>query len=221
MIFSILTLFPEMFDSPLKISISKRAKEIGSVEFNFINIRDFSHDKYRTVDDHPYGGGTGMILKVDVIDRALQSAKNQFPTLKSHTLLFDPKGKLFSQDVARKFLSYEHLIFICGHYEGVDDRVNKLVDEKLSIGNYILTGGEIPALVVMDSLIRLIPGVLSKPQATIDESFSSNTYEYPQYTRPQEYKGMRVPTVLLSGNHKKIKKWRMSKSKSLVNKYGQ
>lgn len=202
-----------MFDSSLKSSIIKRATQRKLVHFKFIYIRDFAQDKYRTVDDHPYGGGVGMILKVDVIDRALSVAKSQFPTLKSHTILLDPKGKLFSQQKARNFLAYEHLILICGHYEGIDARVKKLTDEELSIGNYILTGGEIPALVVVDSVTRLLPGVLSKPNAAQDESFSHEAYEYPQYTRPPIYRGMRVPKVLLGGHHEKIATWRRGKSK--------
>ena len=201
MTITILTLFPEMFQGPFDYSIVKRAKDQEKVVINLINIRDFANDKYRSVDDHPYGGGTGMIMRVDVIDRALQNRKGR-------KILLDPRGTPFSQAKAREFAKLEHLILICGHYEGVDERVNELIDESISIGNYVLTGGELPAMVITDTVIRLLPNVLKK-EATQNESFSvSRTVEYPQYTRPKEYNGIHVPEILLSGNHQKIEDWK-------------
>lgn len=210
MTISILTLFPEMFSGPLDYSIVKRAKEKGIMTINFVNIRDFSTDTYKSVDDHPYGGGVGMILRVDVIDRALRA-------LRGKKVLLDPRGDTFTQKKAREYAKLDHLILICGHYEGVDERIKTLVDESISIGDYVLTGGELPAMVITDSVVRLLPGVL-KEGVTQSESFSpslithhsSLPLEYPQYTRPEEYQGMRVPDVLLSGNHKKIEEWRIS-----------
>lgn len=212
----VLTLFPEMFKGPFSESIIKRAQEQRLVEINIHNLRDWATDKHKTVDDRPYGGGAGMILKVDVIDKALKKIKSQ----KSKTILLSAKGKLFTQGKAHEFSKLDHLILIAGHYEGVDERVAKhLVDEEISIGNYILTGGEIPAMVIADSVIRLIPGVLN-PDSLMEESFSTTTssqlqatIEYPQYTRPEKYKGWKVPEVLLSGNHKEINSWRESKAK--------
>ncbi len=205
MTISILTLFPDMFAGPFNNSIIKRAKEKGIVDISFVNIRDFATDKYKTVDDHPYGGGVGMILRVDVVDRALQNIKDK---QNSRIILLDPQGTPYTQAKAKNLSIFDHLIFICGHYEGVDERIRSLVDEEISIGDYVLTGGEIPAMVVVDSVVRLLPGTLTKPHATVDESFSAPLLEYPQYTRPETYKGMKVPDILLSGDHKKIKTWR-------------
>lgn len=212
--FSILTLFPEIFAGPFNYSIVKKALDKKLVEINLVNIRDFSTDKYRTVDDKPYGGGAGMIMKVDIIDRALENLKLQTRNseLRTKTVLLDPKGKLFTQKDAARLSKYDHLILICGHYEGVDQRVKKIADESISLGNYILTGGEIPAMVVIDAISRLIPGVIKKESSQI-ESFTNSHLEFPQYTRPPEYKGMKVPTVLLSGNHGKINRWRSKNQK--------
>lgn len=194
-----------MFAGPFDYSIIKRAQEKKLVEINFVHIRDFASDRYKSVDDHPYGGGVGMIMRVDVVDRALQN-------LRGKKILLDPRGETFTQQKARALSKLDDLILICGHYEGVDERVRQLVDETLSIGDYVLTGGEIPAMVIVDSLVRLLPGVL-KTEATKNESFSpSQGLEYPQYTRPEEYKGMRVPELLLSGNHKKINAWRRGRA---------
>ena len=205
---SILTLFPEMFQGPFDYSIVKRAKNQEKVVINLINIRDFANDKYRSVDDHPYGGGLGMIMRVDIIDAAISNAKCQIPNEKTKTILLDPRGTPYTQAKAREFAKLDHLILICGHYEGVDERVRGLVDESISIGDYVLTGGELPAMVITDTVARLLPGVLKK-EATQKESFSvSHTLEYPQYTRPEEYKSLRVPNILLSGNHKKIEEWK-------------
>lgn len=201
---SILTLFPDMFIGPLSQSIIKRAIDKKLVSIEYINIRDFAQNKYKTVDGHPYGGGTGMLLRVDVVDRALIRVG------KGHTVLLDAGGTPYTQKKARELYKLDHIILICGHYEGVDDRVRSLVDEELSIGEYVLTGGEIPAMVVADSIIRLIPGVLSKADATVRESFTGDTIEYPQFTEPRIYKDMSVPEVLLSGNHAAIKAWQKS-----------
>lgn len=216
MTISIVTLFPGMFAGPFDHSIVKRAREKEAVAIHLVNIRDFATDRYKSVDDHPYGGGVGMVLRVDVVDAAMAHAKRLTPNGKIKTVLLDPRGERFTQKKARTYAALDHLILVCGHYEGVDERVASLVDESVSIGDYILTGGEIPAMVIVDSVVRLLPGVL-KEGVTQSESFSlhspfsilhSPVLEYPQYTRPRVYKGMRVPDVLLSGNHKKIEAWR-------------
>jgi tRNA (guanine37-N1)-methyltransferase len=199
---SIVTLFPEMFRGPFDQSIIKRAINKNLLTISYINIRNFATDKYKSVDGHPYGGGVGMILRVDVIDRALKSIK------KGHTILLDAGGTPYTQKKAKELSTLDHLIIICGHYEGIDERIRTLVDEEISIGDYVLTGGEIPSMVLVDSIVRLIPEVLAKPEATINESFSEPLLEYPQYTEPQIYKRLKVPPVLLSGNHKKIADWR-------------
>lgn len=219
---SILTLFPDMFLGPFRQSIIKRALEKKVVSVDFVNIRDFATDKYRSVDDHPYGGGVGMILRVDVVDRALKTVKSPLKEtpLKVKTILLDPQGIPYTQQKARQLSTFEHLILLCGHYEGVDERIRSLVDEEISIGDYVLTGGELPAMVVVDSVVRLIPGVLKKPEATERESFSptATLLECPQYTRPETYKGMSVPDVLLSGNHKMIEAWKKDKARSRTQK---
>jgi tRNA (guanine37-N1)-methyltransferase len=209
---SILTLFPDMFRGPFDESIIARAVAHGAVSISYIHIRTFAHDKHKSVDDRPYGGGAGMILKVDIVDKALQYAKKCFPTLSSHTVLLDPQGTVYKQSHARRLSTYGHLILICGHYETVDERIRSLVDEEISIGDYVLTGGEIPAMVLVDSVVRLIPGVLKKDTATLDESFSGDTLEYPQYTRPGTYKGQKVPSILMSGDHSKITLWKKAES---------
>ncbi|MBI3386087.1 tRNA (guanosine(37)-N1)-methyltransferase TrmD [Candidatus Gottesmanbacteria bacterium] len=216
MFISILTLFPDMFRGPLDLSIAKRAQTKGLLHIDLVNIRDFASGSYKSVDDHPYGGGAGMILRVDVLDRALESVKQKAKShvRSSHTILLDPQGNTYTQQKAKELTLVEHLILICGHYEGVDQRVRSLVDEELSIGDYVLSGGEIPALVLVDSVTRLLPGVLSKASATKEESFTEPLLEYPQYTRPEQYKGMNVPDVLLSGNHAQITNWRREQSKT-------
>jgi len=195
-----------MFKGPFDESIIKRAQEKGLVEINIHDLRVWGEGKRKAVDDRPYGGGVGMILRVDIIDAALKELKKK----DSKVILLDATGKTFDQKTARDLSKQKHLILVAGHYEGVDHRVHEhLVDEVISIGNYVLTGGEIPAIVVTDAISRLIPGVLEKPAAIELESFSEeNVVEYPQYTRPENYKGHRVPEVLLSGNHKEIEKWR-------------
>jgi tRNA (guanine37-N1)-methyltransferase len=203
---SILTLFPDMFAGPFEKSIVKRAVDRNLVSINLINIRDFATDKYKSVDGHPYGGGTGMILRVDVVDRALKSIK------KGYTLLLDAGGTPYKQKKARDLAKFDHLILICGHYEGVDARVRTIVDEELSIGDYVLTGGEIPSMVVVDSIVRLLPGVLAKKDATIHESFTDKLIEYPQYTEPRVYNGIPVPPELLTGNHGNVAAWKQKEA---------
>lgn len=209
-----------MFKGPFDYSIVNRAKEKDLAEINIHNLRKWTSDRRGTVDDRPYGGGTGMVMRVEPIDRALQELKTKH--LKQETILLNPRGKVFNQQKAQELAKLNHLILICGHYEGVDERVSEyLVDEEISIGDYVLTGGEIPAMVLTDSIIRLIPDVLEKPTATENESFSNsqldnlkigNLLEYPQYTRPENYKGWKVPEILLSGDPKKIKVWQEEKA---------
>ena len=210
----ILTLFPEMFKGPFDESILKRAQKNKLVEIKIHNLRKWAEDKRKTVDNRTFGGGVGMVLMIKPIDKALQELK----TSKSKVILLNPRGKVFNQKTAQRLSKINHLIFICGHYEGVDERVKEhFVDEEISIGDYVLTGGELPTMVVIDTLVRLIPGVLEKSEATQKESFSP-LLEYPQYTRPANFKGWKVPEVLLSGNHKKIEKWRQQKSLEITKK---
>jgi len=200
----ILTLFPEMF-APLDYSIVQRAKDKKLVEINLVNLRDFSSDKYKSVDDHPYGGGAGMIMRIDIIDKAVESVRSE----NSKVILLDARGKRLTQKRVIQLSHNSHLILICGHYEGVDHRVaENLCDEVISVGDYVLSGGELPAMSVVDSIVRLIPGVLGNSESLAEESFNDNNVEYPQYTRPIEYKGWKVPEILLSGDHKKIRQWR-------------
>lgn len=203
----ILSLFPEAF-KPLNISILERAQENGFMEINLINIRDFSKDKHKKCDDYPFGGGAGMLMTVQPLFDAINSVKTE----KSHIIFPSPIGQTFSSNKAKQLSHYEHLIFICGHYEGVDERLFNLFDiEQISIGDYVLTGGELPAMVIIDALSRFVDGVITKESLDY-ESFSNGLLEYPQYTRPQEFKGLKVPDILLSGNHKEIDKWRKEQS---------
>jgi tRNA (guanine37-N1)-methyltransferase len=215
----ILSLFPKMFKGPFAESIVKRAQEKELVEINIHNLRQWAKGKHRTVDDRPYGGGVGMVLMVEPIYKALKFLKKT----NSQTILLTPQGKTFNQKTAQNLAKKRHLVLICGHYEGVDERVRKhLVDKEISIGDYILTGGELPAMVITDTLVRLIPGVLEKSEAIQNESFSptlqatdqnlQRLLEYPQYTRPESFQGWEVPQVLLSGNHAKIDRWRKDQS---------
>lgn len=205
--FDVLTLFPEMFEI-LNESIIGRAKQKGLININLINIRDFSKDKHKKVDDTPYGGGAGMVLMPDVVYDAYKSIKDD----KARLIYMSPQGKKLSQDKVEELSKQEHLILLCGHYEGIDQRViDKIVDEEISIGDYILTGGELPAMVLIDSVSRYIEGVL-KEGSTKEESFSNGLLEYPQYTRPEVFEEQRVPEVLLSGHHQNIDKWRREQS---------
>ena len=219
----ILTLFPEMFAGPFDTSMLKRAKDKKLVEINIHNLRDWAVDKHKTVDDRPFGGGLGMIIRVDVVYRALQDLKLNIKNSELKIILLSPQGNVFTQEKARKTAKIKHLILIAGHYEGFDERIRQhLVDEEISIGDYILTGGEIPAMVLVDSTVRLLPGVLEK-EAINNESFSKiksstlpasrkmakfSLLDFPQYTKPVNYMGWDVPEVLLSGNHGEINKWR-------------
>ena len=211
---SILTLFPTMFDGFKNNSIIARAINKGIVEVETINIRDFTLDKYGRVDTPPIGGGAGLIEKCQPIVDAINSIKT--PT--SHSILFSPRGNKYDENMAKRFAKIDHLILVCGHYEGVDERVNKYVDELVSIGDYILTGGEIPAMAVSDSVIRLLSGAITNDSLN-DESFNEPLLEYPQYTEPYEYNGDKVPDILYSGNHLAIKKWRRKQSLLLTKKY--
>lgn len=199
-----------MFDGPFSASIIKRAIEKNLVSIDIVNLRDFAVDSYGTVDDHPYGGGTGMILKVDIMDKAVQSIRAAHPDHPPYIILLTPQGAPYRQKKANLLAKKNHILLICGHYEGFDERIRSLADEEISIGDYVLTGGEIPALVLADSIIRLIPKVLKRQDATFHESFGGEKgiLEYPQYTKPNDYKTMNVPPVLLSGDHKKIEMWR-------------
>ena len=202
----ILTLFPEMFDGFKNESIIKRAIDLGKVTINTCNFRDFSKDKHKKVDDTPYGGGQGMVLMCQPIFDALKSLKKE----KSKIILLSPQGVPYNQKKAYELSKEEHLILVCGHYEGFDERIKSICDEEISIGDYVLTGGELPSMVIADSVIRLIPGVIEE-ESHLNDSFNNNLLDYPTYTKPRDYNGMKVPEVLLSGNHEKIKKWRCEK----------
>lgn len=205
--FSVLTLFPDMF-SPLKESIIGKAVEDKKIELNLINIRDFSKDKHKKVDDTPYGGGAGMVMKADVVYDAYEHIKDE----NAKVIFLSPQGKTLNQNKVKELATEEHIILLCGHYEGIDQRViDEIVDEEISIGDYVLTGGELPAMVLIDSVSRYVEGVLSKDSIK-EESFTNNLLEYPQYTRPEIFHGIKVPEVLLSGHHKNIKKWREEQS---------
>lgn len=202
----ILTLFPEMFKGPFDESILQRAQDKGLVEIKIHNLRKWAKDKRGTVDDRPYGGGVGMVMMVAPIAEAIGELKVQSSKFK--VVLLSPRGKVWKQSLAQEYSKFDHLILICGHYEGVDERIRNFIDEEISIGDYVLTGGELPAMVIVDSIVRLVPGVLEKPEATKFESFSNSLLEYPQYTRPANFRGWKVPEILLSGDHKKIGEWR-------------
>lgn len=201
----ILTLFPEFFDGLLSYSIIGRAVENNIVSINSTNIRDFSNDKHKRVDDYPFGGGPGMVMKVEPIYNAINSVKSQ----DSKVIYLSPQGKRLTQEIVNNLSKEEHLILLCGHYEGIDNRiVENYIHEEISIGDYVLTGGEIPAMVLIDAITRLLPGVLSSEESYVDESHYNGLLEYPQYTRPREFNGLKVPEILLSGDHKKIEQWR-------------
>lgn len=199
----ILTLFPEMFTGILNTSIIKRAIKEGLVEVNVINFRKYSNDKHGKVDDTPYGGGPGMILMCEPIYNAIEALKTPDTTV----IMMTPQGVPYKQKLAEKLKDLKHIILLCGHYEGFDERIREIVDLEISLGDFVLTGGEIPAMAIIDSIVRLIPGVIERDSALYD-SFSNSLLEYPQYTRPAEFRGMKVPEVLLSGHHENIKKWR-------------
>lgn len=210
----ILTIFPEMFSSPFSESMVKRAQEVAAAEIKVHDLREWAEDVHRTVDDRPYGGGAGMVMKVDVIDRALTDIDSRDASLETRKILMSAKGEKYTQQMAQEFSKLDRLILIAGHYEGVDERVaDHLIDEEIRVGDYVLTGGELPAMIVVDSIIRLLPGVLGNETSAVHESHSEPGYlEHPQYTRPAEYKGWLVPEVLLNGNHAEIEKWRKENS---------
>ena len=209
---TVLTLFPEMF-APLQGSILGRAQSNGKLDIEIVNIRDFAENKHFKCDDYPFGGGAGMVMMPQPIGSAIKAVD---PDHKARRIYLSPKGKTFKQDKVFELLSYEHIVLLCGHYEGVDQRVIDLfIDEEISIGDYVLTGGELPAMVVCDCLARYVDGVIST-QSLVDETFGENGLEYPQYTRPAVYEGVAVPEVLLSGNHADIDKWRKEQSEALT-----
>jgi tRNA (guanine37-N1)-methyltransferase len=206
----VLTLFPAMFAGPLDESIIKRARESGRLEFKLHNLRDWTHDRHKTVDDRPFGGGPGMLLKPEPLFAAVESLRREA----TRVILLSPGGRKFDQAIARELAQETDLLLVTGHYEGFDERVRaELADDELSIGDYVLTNGALPAMIVIDAVTRLLPGVLGDDDSSRDESFSAGLLEYPQYTRPAEFRGMAVPEVLLSGNHAEIAKWRHEQAK--------
>ena len=212
--FDVLTLFPDMVQGVLSESIIGRAQTGGLIEVDCHNIRDFSTDKHRKTDDTPYGGGVGMVMTCQPIYDCYESVAKTIPEgNKKRVIYMSPKGRLFSHDLARELSEYDNLIFLCGHYEGVDQRVlDEIVDEEISIGDYVVTGGEIPACIVIDAVSRLVPGVLACSECYEGESVASGILEYPQYTKPREFRGREVPAVLLSGDHAKIDRWRLERA---------
>lgn len=222
MTFFVLTIFPEMFSGPLTESILKRAAAKNLFGVKLINLRDFALDKHKSVDDRPYGGGQGMIIKVEVMDRAIGSIKKSLDktgSKKTRIILLDPRGQTYNQKKAKQLCRYDNVVLVCGHYEGFDERIRDLVDETVSIGDYILTGGEIPAMAVIDSVARLLPGVLSAKESVQKESFQNSSLEYPQYTRPENFKNKTVPKILLSGNRAKISAWQEEQALKITKKY--
>jgi tRNA (guanine37-N1)-methyltransferase len=207
----ILTLFPHLFEAPFSYGIFKRAIDNGLVDINLYNIRDYTHDKHHTADDYPYGGGAGMVLKPEPIFEAIEAIRAGVKDGEAapHIVLLTPQGRLFSQEIANELSQHRHLVFICGHYEGVDERVSEhLATDEISIGDYVLTGGEIPAMAVIDAVLRLLPGVLGSEESPLEDSHAGGLLKYPQYTRPEDFRGWKVPEVLLSGNHGRIARWR-------------
>ena len=208
----VLTLFPEMFTGPMTQSMIGKAIEQERIEFDTLDFRQFANNKHNHVDDYPFGGGAGMLLKVEPIDLALQALEEKHPTTKKRVILLDPAGKTFTQKDAEELAEEEHLVFICGHYEGYDERIKTYVTDEYSIGDFVLTGGELGAMVMIDATARLLPDVLGNAQSAIGDSHSTGLLEHPQYTRPRVYKDMEVPEVLFSGNHKKIAEWQQKES---------
>ena len=210
----ILSLFPDMFDATLGQSIVGRAQDDGFVDIKVTDFRQYTTDKHRHVDDAPFGGGAGMLLQaqpiLDAMDAIEQETKDTYP--KGRVILMDPAGRRFDQDFAMELAQEEHLTFICGHYEGYDERIRQLVTDEASLGDYVLTGGELAAMVMVDATVRFVPGVLGNMSSPMGDSFSNGLLEYPQYTRPADFRGMKVPEVLTSGNHEKIREWRMRES---------
>lgn len=208
----VLTLFPRMFEGPMGESIIGKAVDKGLLEINVSNFREFSDNKHQTVDDYPYGGGAGMLLKVQPIYANLKQLEAEVPDTKKRVILLDPAGKQFDQQMAEEFSAEEHLVFICGHYEGYDERIRSLVTDEVSLGDYVLTGGELGAMVMIDATVRLLPEVLGNEDSAVTDSHSTGLLEHPHYTRPAEFEGMPVPEVLMNGNHKLIDEWRLKES---------
>src|SRR5271170_67398 len=207
----VLTLFPAMFAGPLDESIVRRARESGRLDLKIHNLRDWTRDRHKTVDDRPFGGGPGMLLKPEPLFEAVENLRRE----KTRVILLSPSGRKFDQSIARQLAAQNDLLLVTGHYEGFDERVREtLADDELSIGDYVLTNGALPAMVVIDAVARLLPGVLGDDESSHDESFSAGLLEYPQYTRPAEFRGMKVPDVLVSGNHAEIEKWRREQAKA-------
>ena len=206
----VLTLFPAMFAGPLDESIVQRARTNGALELAVHNLRDYTHDRHKTVDDRPFGGGPGMLLKPEPIFEAVENLGRE----QTRVILLSPAGRKFNQAIARELARSEHLLLICGSYEGFDERIREhLADDELSIGDYVLTNGALPAMVIIDAVTRLLPGVLGDDESSLDESFSRELLEYPHYTRPADFRGLKVPDVLLSGNHAEIARWRAEQSR--------
>ena len=214
MLIETLSVFPEMFEPVMSTSILGRARKAGLFDFKAYNLRDWTHDRHRTVDDEPYGGGQGMLMKVEPIAEAIEAISAEGP--KPTVVFFTPCGEPFTQHVAERLLKSERLLFVCSRYEGVDERAYAYADERLSIGDYVLTGGELAAMVAIDCIARFIPGVLGSSESAETESFSDGLLEYPQYTRPAEFRGMKVPEVLLNGNHALIERWRRDRAIELT-----
>ena len=211
--FDIITIFPELFTGVLECGILRRARQSGLVDIRIVNLRDFAKDKHRSVDDRPYGGGEGMVFMPAPLFEAIEFCRGKEKDWNGQVVLLTPQGKPWSQNIAAEFATITHLLLICGRYEGVDQRViDCLVDREISIGDFVLTGGEIPAMVVLDSVVRLIPGALGCQDSAVNDSFSTGLLDYPQYTRPAEYRGVAVPDVLLSGDHARIEKWRQTQA---------
>lgn len=232
--FHVMTLFPDMINNAMSESITGRAIKAGHITVNAVNIRDFSENKHNRVDDYPYGGGAGMVMQAGPVYRCYKAIEEEISTgsvvnagedladkKKTRVIYLSPQGKTFNQEMAKGFAKEENLIFLCGHYEGIDERVlEEIVTDYVSIGDYVLTGGELPALVMMDTISRLVPGVLNNDMSAQTESFTDNLLEYPQYTRPENWEGKLVPPVLLSGNHKKLAEWYREQSVIRTAKFG-
>lgn len=210
--YTILTLFPDAFQSYFSISLIKRGLAQKMIDIKLVDLRDYADDPHKKVDDRPYGGGAGMVLRVDIIDKALRGIKAKKGSKNKLIVLMTPQGKTFNQALVGKLAKYKEIVIICGRYEGFDERVRSLVDMEISMGDFVLTGGEIPAMAIVDAVSRYVPGFLGKAESLQEESFTSGMLEYPQYTRPEVYKKMRVPKILLTGHHANVKTWREQES---------
>ncbi len=208
--FDIITLFPRMFDTPLQESIIQRAQQNGLIRIFVHDLRNYTEDKHRTADDTPYGGGAGMVMKVEPIVKAIEAVTKA--SLKTHRILTGPQGAVFTQEKARRLRDHTHIVLVCGRYEGVDERVHNFVDEEISIGDYVITGGELAAMIIIDAVARLVPGVVGDMTSVVEDTFANNLLKYPQYTRPEKFRGLEVPGVLTSGDHGKIDTWRKTEA---------